>query len=403
MASWILSQQWLFSLIVILLLLNERHTSKYLGGRMSYTLWLMIPTVLFINSISQHISVGNSSEISRYIVTLNNQGAHVGELVSWQVVWLIGALVVAAISIYSTVTNRFQRGLVEFDRNTLSVTLPPSLSVYGSSEVSGPMLVGVFAPKLVLPHNFHQLYSAQQQQLILQHELCHFHRKDNLVNAIAVTGLSMFWFNPLAWLGYRAFRKSQEIACDASVLQRKSTNDRLEYSKALVNCAQSAHHKLCIDSHYTQRNIMFKRINMLKNHNSVNKKAQLTVALLAATFTAGIAVAKPPLPANDSKTIAPEIRIEPRYPIKAAEEGIVGSVVLKYDIMPAGNVMNVSVVKAVPAGIFNKESRRALKQWKYKPSVTGAEDVYVQLNFMLDDSTEKPINLMDGIEKINVD
>tara|TARA_B110001452_G_scaffold239707_1_gene220869 strand:- start:945 stop:2159 length:1215 start_codon:yes stop_codon:yes gene_type:complete len=402
MASWILSQQWLLSIVVILLMLNERHTSKYLGGSMSYSLWLMIPVAITINSFAQYLALGNDSQISRYIVNLNAQSAQMGDVITWQLIWALGAIIVALASIYSTLGNRFKLDLIPLKKAQLPITLPKSLRAFHTSEVSGPMLIGVLTPKLVLPSDFHQLYNRKQQQLILQHELCHYSRKDNLMNLFALIALSCCWFNPLVWLGYRNFRKSQEIACDSYVLQQKSTSDRLEYGKALVHCAQSAQHRLCIDTNYTQRNIMFKRINMLKDHRSVNRPAQLVAGLFAGLFMTSIALANPPTPKDTSKSVEPEIRIQPRYPISAANDDITGSVVLKFDIMPAGNVMNISVVKSVPEGIFDKESRRALKQWKYKPSTNGTKDTHVQLDFVLADNGKKPLNLMDDIEKINV-
>ena len=92
------------------------------------------------------------------------------------------------------------------------------------------------------------------------------------------------------------------------------------------------------------------------------------------------------------------MRIEPLYPTQAAEQGISGSVVLKYDIDPAGNTANVSVVNAKPDNVFNKEAKRALKQWQYKPSDSGFKDVLVQLDFAID----KDYKAEDMIEKITV-
>lgn len=402
MASWILSQQWLLSVVIILLMFNERYTSKYLGGSMSYVLWLMIPIAVTVNTLSSHLVVVSDNPISRYIVNLNSQSAQIGEVITWQVIWSFGAIVVVLTSVHSTFKNRFMLDLIPTKHENLPNSLPKSLRVFHNSEVASPMLVGVLVPKLVLPSDFQQLYSRKQQQLILQHELCHYSRKDNLMNLLAMIILSCCWFNPLAWLGYRNFRKSQEIACDSYVLHQKSTNDRLEYGKALVHCAQHTHHRLCIDTNYTQRNIMFKRINMLKEHCTVNRPAQLVTGLCAALFMTSIAFANPPTPKSATESVNPEIRIQPRYPVAAAKEGIAGSVVLKFDIMPSGEVMNISVTKSIPEGIFDKESRRALKQWKYEASANGIKGAHVQLDFQLDSDAKQPLNLMDGIEKIDV-
>lgn len=403
MASWVLTQQWLLTIIVAALIFNERSTSRYLGGTMSYALWLLLPLALIVNSFPQFFATGATGEISRYIISLNAQSAQVGELLSWQVVWLIGALIVGAVSLITTLRSRFHHKLTPMTTEQLNVALPKALNIYQSEEVAGPMLIGVWSPKLVLPNNFRTLYNPQQQQLILEHELCHFQRKDNLVNVLVVIALSCCWFNPIAWLGYRSFRKSQEIACDTYVLNNKSVNERVEYGKALINCAQSAQYRLCIDSNYTQRNIMFKRISMLKNHRLVNRPAQAIASVAAGLLITSVAFASPEPPMPKEESIHPVVRIEPLYPIQAAKDKLDGSVVLKFDILADGSVMNISVVKSVPQGIFDKESRRALKRWKYKSSASGATNQYVQLDFVMSKDSPKPKNLMNDIERVKVE
>lgn len=402
MASWILSQQWLLSVVILLLLANERYGSRLIGGIMSYRLWLIIPALLGINYVAQHINSVNSSEITRYIVNINEQSAQLGELVTWQIVWGIGAMVIAVLSFAETLNTRFSHRLTPIDSRSLSVDIPSHLKVYQTAEASSPMLIGILSPKLIIPSNFYQQYTPIQQQLILEHELCHHQRKDNLINILAMITLSLCWFNPIAWFGYRSFRKSQEIACDSYVLQHKSTSQRLEYGKALIHCAQSAQFGLCIDANYTQRNIMFKRINMLKDHKLVSRPAQAVITIFVGILVTSIAFSTPSMPEDTSQNVTPTYRIEPHYPLKAVEEGTEGSVLLKFDVDTTGNVTNISIVQATPSDIFNATSRKAVKQWKYKTSNNGMTDVYVQLDYRLDNSATESVNLMSDIERIKV-
>ncbi|MBU2871325.1 energy transducer TonB [Colwellia sp. E2M01] len=65
----------------------------------------------------------------------------------------------------------------------------------------------------------------------------------------------------------------------------------------------------------------------------------------------------------------PIVRIEPKYPMDAARDGKEGYVVLSFSINEIGGVEDVEVIEAQPKRVFDKEARRALRKWKYKPKV----------------------------------
>ncbi|ACA87346.1 MULTISPECIES: energy transducer TonB [Shewanella] len=85
----------------------------------------------------------------------------------------------------------------------------------------------------------------------------------------------------------------------------------------------------------------------------------------------------------------PIVRIEPQYPIAAARDGKEGWVQLSFTINELGGVEDVKIIKAEPKRLFNKEARRALKKWKYKPKIVDGKalkqpGMTVQLDFTLD-------------------
>jgi protein TonB len=92
---------------------------------------------------------------------------------------------------------------------------------------------------------------------------------------------------------------------------------------------------------------------------------------------------------SDSDTV-PLVRVPPQYPVRAAERGIEGYVVMRFTISAAGTVKNPIVVDAKPARIFDRAAIRAIKKWKYRPKIEDGvaverANIEVKLAFTLDD------------------
>ncbi len=87
----------------------------------------------------------------------------------------------------------------------------------------------------------------------------------------------------------------------------------------------------------------------------------------------------------------PIVRIEPKYPVQAARDGINGYVVMRFSIMEDGSVDEVEVIEAEPKRVFDKEAIRALKRWKYSPKIENGKALKqqgqkVRLDFNLDNA-----------------
>ncbi|WP_460315169.1 energy transducer TonB [Aliiglaciecola aliphaticivorans] len=85
----------------------------------------------------------------------------------------------------------------------------------------------------------------------------------------------------------------------------------------------------------------------------------------------------------------PIVRIEPKYPVQAARDGKEGWVILSFTINEVGGVEDVDVLDADPKRIFDREAKRALRKWKYKPKIVDGKpekqfNMKVQLDFKLD-------------------
>lgn len=58
----------------------------------------------------------------------------------------------------------------------------------------------------------------------------------------------------------------------------------------------------------------------------------------------------------------------PKYPRRAAIEGIQGWTRFTFDLDKKGIPRNIRLIESIPAGIFDRDSIRAVKRWKFKPA-----------------------------------
>lgn len=64
----------------------------------------------------------------------------------------------------------------------------------------------------------------------------------------------------------------------------------------------------------------------------------------------------------------PLVRIEPQYPLRAAERGIEGSCYVRFDVTPDGTPTNIEILRC-DSSFFERASIRAVERWRYNPRV----------------------------------
>ncbi|EWH12324.1 TonB family protein [Catenovulum agarivorans DS-2] len=112
----------------------------------------------------------------------------------------------------------------------------------------------------------------------------------------------------------------------------------------------------------------------------------LTSTLSFASLTAN---AKVYLASELTADVQPIVRVAPRYPAKAARNGVIGHVALKFVINEYGAVTNVEVTESMPEGVFDREAIKAVSKWKYKPAIIDGAPVKVMQETRLDFSLGK--------------
>lgn len=391
MTDYLLQVSVPLSLLLIILLITHQYLLKPLGARTLYALWAAVPLLLLCASITPLLpQVVEAGAIKRYQVGIQQLTA-AADNINWLFwLWLTGVMLCSSFLLLSYISGRAQ-----FNRATpLSGNNTPAYCRQADNS-SGPYITGLITPRIVLPHDFFTRFDATQQQLILQHELTHWRRGDLHLNYLALVLVSLFWFNPLVWPAYRQYRNAQELACDAVITKYASKAERIAYGYALLSSTQqSSANWWPLTHHYGDFNTMKQRITQLQRQQGISKIVVLGAMALVLGATL---ILQQPVMAGVSKTqqLAAVMRIEPRYPLQAAEQGISGYVQIKFDVDAQGKVINASVVKSSPEQVFDKEALRALTQWQYTATGKLHPAQMVQLDFELD-------NIQADIERVSV-
>ncbi|HWY60736.1 MAG TPA: M56 family metallopeptidase [Rhizomicrobium sp.] len=110
--------------------------------------------------------------------------------------------------------------------------LAAPIPVKSTTSSLGPGLFGIWRPVLLLPQDIAARLTQREMRAILDHELCHLDRHDNLTAAIHMAVEALFWFHPLVWwLGARMIAE-REQACDESVVE--AGNDAGVYAEGIL-------------------------------------------------------------------------------------------------------------------------------------------------------------------------
>ena len=74
---------------------------------------------------------------------------------------------------------------------------------------------------------------------VIAHEQTHIRRRDHWWKPLGFLLLTVHWFNPLLWLGYILLCRDIELACDEKVIREMGSEQRADYTQALVSCSVS--------------------------------------------------------------------------------------------------------------------------------------------------------------------
>ena len=162
------------------------------------------------------------------------------------------------------------------------LSAPAGKRVYRCDTISTPFILGIVNPKIFLPSDLDERTAVS----VLAHEQAHLRRGDHLWKPLGYVLLSIYWFNPLCWVAYFLFCRDVEQACDEAVIERMDTQQKKDYSAALLACAAPNRIQVCPLA-FAEVGVK-QRIAGVLNYRKPKFWVVALAALLCVSLTAGL-------------------------------------------------------------------------------------------------------------------
>ncbi|MGZ3171860.1 MAG: M56 family metallopeptidase [Croceibacterium sp.] len=246
MTAWLTGTLLYTGLLIALVLLVRRPFSRWFGPQFAYALWALPALRLLLPPIELPASMApqQAQQLSDQALLALAMAAEASPTAApaptplWERtdLWLTLWLVSAALFLAWRIANYFR-----MRRELLAEARPVGevgrIRLVETPTVSSPVAFGVRDKVVALPPRFMAMEDRAARDLAIAHELAHHRGHDIAANFAAQPLLALHWFNPLAWMGWRAMRRDQEAACDARVLAGRDREVRAAYAGLIANFA----------------------------------------------------------------------------------------------------------------------------------------------------------------------
>lgn len=269
MSSTVLQQlaivSWVTTLAALLVGLMRAPLRGTLGARAAYLIWLAVPASALAVALPQARQPTGDAAIG--LDVFGWMGARMDALVA--AVHVSRPVALAVCTVWALgggfALASMARRQRFFARSLGTLAQSPD-GTWRSSRVAEPMLIGALRPRVLVPLDFEQRYSAEEREFVLAHERAHMRRGDAFVNGLVAIWLCAFWFNPVMFWAMRLLRFDQDLACDAAVLAAAGKGRRGRYARALLKAqlAGEAALRLPLACHWHSVHPLRRRIAALR-------------------------------------------------------------------------------------------------------------------------------------------
>ena len=319
MTGWLAETLVAVSAAMLLVLALRRPVARAFGAGWAYALWLipaarlLLPPLGLVSLDLIPSPAGSFIPPAGGVTALPPAAAGPGQWVPFMLAsWAGGAVIFLILQWLGY--RAFLRRLGE-DARPARPPFYEGVATFVSRLVEGPVAVGLLRRLIVVPADFTRRYSEAERRLAMAHERTHHRHGDLWWNAVALVVLAANWFNPLAWIAFRAFRTDQELACDAAVAARASAGERCDYARALVKAAAGP--RLAAACSMSDSGDLKRRLRMIASHRVSHVRRAGGAIAVAVLALAGFAVggSRAPAPVVQARMIA---AAAPAPAIKAA-------------------------------------------------------------------------------------
>ena len=195
-------------LLVMLLRLPAR---RLIGAELAYRLWILAPAAALVSLFPSlpefRRGLGAPSGIGLTFSAARIPILHDGVL---PLIWTVGFVAMGLG--FALLQRRFHR--------------------QARDGVAGPAATG-FWPRMVVPSDYAERFTAEERALIRSHERQHMERRDPTTNLLIAFCQAVGWFNPLVHLAAGLARMDQELSIDAKVIAQHPKGRR-QYAETLL-------------------------------------------------------------------------------------------------------------------------------------------------------------------------
>lgn len=157
-------------------------------------------------------------------------------------IWILGGCIYLAVAFSSYALYLSQKrkksfvtenSVFESVRQELGIKRKIPLRV--ADDISSPVLVGVFFPKVYVPQ---EKIDDEKARMVFLHELTHYKRRDLVLKWFSLFVNAIHWFNPFSYLLCRNLSDACEVSCDVAVTKNMTEDEQKLYMKTILDFAR---------------------------------------------------------------------------------------------------------------------------------------------------------------------